>query len=70
MSNMFSGLSYAPLRRAQAVTVPARRHAAASLQAGSPGFLHAGFASLEPDLTHEVRLALGEQAALRAGDLP
>jgi hypothetical protein len=36
----------------------------------SPVFLHAGFAPFEPDLTQEIRQALGEQAARRAGDAP
>jgi hypothetical protein len=37
--------------------------------ADSPGFLHAGFTPFEPDLTNEIRQALGEDAARRAGDV-
>jgi len=35
-----------------------------------PEFLHGGFAALTPDLTGEIRQALGWSAARRVGDAP
>jgi hypothetical protein len=48
---------------------PSARHPEPLLPPRSPGFLHAGFAPFEPDLTHEIRQALGERAARRVGDV-
>jgi hypothetical protein len=36
----------------------------------SPGFLRAGFAPFEPDLTQELSRALGTRAARHMGDRP
>jgi hypothetical protein len=53
LSGLFNGLPHLP--------------PAASPRDESPGFLHAGFASFEPDLTQEIRQGLGESAARDAG---
>ena len=51
-----------PLRSAGS-GVPGRRN-------DDPGFLRGGFAALTPDLTGEIRQALGHSAARRLGDVP
>ncbi|MGA3403317.1 MAG: hypothetical protein ABSC95_29225 [Acetobacteraceae bacterium] len=70
MFNLLHGLPHLPPRLAQPTAAPGRRPTASPLPAESPGFLHAGFAPFEPDLTGEIRQALGEEAARRAGDVP
>jgi hypothetical protein len=70
MFSLFNGLPHLPPRIAQSDAAADRQHPTPRLPAESPGFLHAGFAPFEPDLTHEIRQALGEQAARRAGDVP
>jgi hypothetical protein len=72
MFSLFNGLSHLPhwLTEASDRQPPTR-----PLPTGSPGFLHAGFAMLEPGLTSEIRQALGAQAlgaqtGRRAGDAP
>lgn len=68
MFSLFNGLPHLPLHDASPTEAPGRHHPAPPPE--SPGFLHAGFAPFEPDLTHEIRQALGESAARRAGDEP
>jgi hypothetical protein len=68
MFSLFNGLPHLPPRIAQPDAAADRQHP--TLLDESPGFLRAGFAPFEPDLTHEIRQALGEQAARRAGDVP
>ena len=70
MFSLFHGLPHLPPRIAQADAATDRQHQTPRLPAESPGFLHAEFAPFEPDLTDEIRQALGEQAARRAGDVP
>jgi len=70
MFSLFNGLPHLPPRIAQPDAAADRQHPAPLLPDESPGFLHAEFAPFEPDLTHEIRQALGEQAARRAGDVP
>ncbi|HTB42504.1 MAG TPA: hypothetical protein VK741_02675 [Acetobacteraceae bacterium] len=67
MFSLFNGLPHLPRRRAELIEVSDRRPPQAGTE--SPGFLHSGFVPFEPDLTQEIRQALGEQAARRAGDL-
>ena len=69
MFSLFNGLPPPPPRPSQPIEA-AGRQPLVPPPAESPGFLHAGFAPFEPDLTHEIRQALGEQAARRAGDVP
>jgi hypothetical protein len=66
MFNLFNGLP----RPSPGLAETPDRPALPPRPAESPGFLQAGFAPFEPDLTHEIRQALGEQAARRAGDMP
>ena len=72
MFSLFNGLPHLPHRLTQPVEAYGRPASAPSpsLPADSPGFLHAGFAPFEPDLTDEIRRGLGEEAARRAGDVP
>jgi hypothetical protein len=71
MFNLFNGLSPAAQRLAPPAEAPGRKsHSASPPATDSPCFLHAGFAPYEPDLTGEIRQALGEQAARRSGDVP
>jgi len=69
MFSLFNTLPHPPLRLAQPIEAPVRRPPALP-PAASPGFLQAGYAPFEPGLTHEIRQALGEQAARHAGDVP
>jgi hypothetical protein len=69
--NLFNELSPASTRPTPPTQAPGRPpHSASPPAADSPGFLHGGFAPFEPDLTGEIRQALGEQAARRSGDVP
>jgi hypothetical protein len=71
ISSLFNGLSHLPHHLAQPAADSGVAAAGASPPpADDPGFLHAGFAPLEPDLTGEIRQALGEEAARREGDVP
>lgn len=71
MFNLFNGLSPASPRFTTPAEAPDRpANCASPPEADSPFFLHGGFASFEPDLTGEIRQALGEQAARRSGDMP
>lgn len=67
MFSLFNDLPHLPRRLAELIEVPDRQPPQAGTE--SPGFLHSGFVPFEPDLTQEIRQALGEQAARRAGDL-
>jgi hypothetical protein len=67
MLSLFNGLPHPPLRIAEPIEASDQRPP--RLPAESPGFLHAGFAPFEPDLTHEIRQGIGERAARRMGDL-
>ena len=67
MLSRSNGLPHLPPHLAQPIEASGPQPKRA---ADSPGFLHAGFASFEPDLTDEIRQGLGEDAARRAGDEP
>jgi hypothetical protein len=71
MFSRFSGLSHLAYPLLQ-VDAPGSRQPAAPAQraADGPVFLHSEFAPFEPDLTGELRQALGEAAARRVGDVP
>jgi hypothetical protein len=66
MFNPFAALPHPSLT----ASMGSRRAAAASRGDEGPVFNHAGFATLAPDLTGELRQALGDQAARDAGDVP
>jgi hypothetical protein len=77
MFSLFNGLPHSPRHNVPPVEpsvqppiAPSAQHPAPLLPPWAPGFLHAGFAPFEPDLTKEIRQAPGEQAALRAGAVP
>lgn len=70
MFSLFNGLPHPSPHLTQPAEAPDPRHPNPLRTGESPGFLHAGFAPFEPDLTQEIRQALGEQAAHRAGERP
>jgi len=71
MFSLFNGSSPASQHLAPPAEAPGRQpHPASPPATDSPGFLHGGFAPFEPDLTGEIRQALGEQVARRSGDVP
>jgi hypothetical protein len=70
MFSLFNGLPHPPHRFVQPIAAPDQRRSPPLQQDGCPGFLGAGFARFEPDLTHEIRQAVGEQAARRVEDRP
>jgi hypothetical protein len=72
MFSLFNGLPHLPHGHPQPGEASGRPASAPppSQPPDSPGFLHAGFAPFEPDLTDEIRRGLGEEAARRAGDEP
>ena len=69
LSSLFNGLPHLAWCISQ-LEEASGRQCPPSLPADDPRFLHAGFAPLEPDLTGEIRQALGDQAARREGDVP
>ncbi len=70
MFSLFNGWPHLPHRPAQPIEAPDRQSPAPPPPAESPGFLHPEFAPFEPDLTQEVRQALGEEAARHVGEAP
>jgi len=70
MFNLLNSLSYPSRHPRWPVETSDRQPPTRALPAGSPSFLHPEFAPFEPDLTQEIRQALGEQAARSAGDVP
>lgn len=70
MFSRFNGLPHMSRRPARPLEPGHPSLGPSPLADESPGFLHGGFAPFEPDLTGEVRQALGEQAARRSGDVP
>ncbi len=71
ISSLFNGLPHLPHRLTQPEEgARGELRSASPLPPDDPGFLHGGFAPLEPDLTGEIRQALGEETARREGDVP